>query len=119
MTIELQLQQDGFMLTFSVGVSMRPMLTQRTGQLQIEKVAADPKVNDVVLFKRSSGQYVLHRVVRKCPTHYLIRGDKFIDCEKDIAYRCYVAFWRGTHPFRLAVHKCLSCIRVILSRLRR
>lgn len=39
MTIELQLQQDGFLLTFSVGVSMRPMLTQRTEQLQIEKVA--------------------------------------------------------------------------------
>ena len=39
MTIELQLQQDGFLLTFFVGVSMRPMLTQRTEQLQIEKVA--------------------------------------------------------------------------------
>jgi hypothetical protein len=82
MTIENQLEKDGYVLTLSVGVSMRPMLTQRTEQLLIEKISAPLKINDVVLFKRNSGQYVLHRIVHKDKGFYLIRGDNCYDKEK-------------------------------------
>lgn len=143
MTIEQQLRQEGFVLTLSVGVSMRPMLTQRTEQLLIEKRTTDPKVNDVVLFRRSSGQYVLHRVIRKNKEHYLIRGDncygaekvppqqiigilkgfykgdKFIDCKTNRGYKAYVVLWRLSYPVRFAVHQCLRLARRGISMLRR
>ncbi len=143
MTIEEQLRQDGFVLTLSVGVSMKPMLTQQTEQLLIEKLTAEPKENDVVLFRRSTGQYVLHRVIRRTKVHYRIRGDnccrtekvhpqqiigilkgfykgdKFINCETDKGYKAYVILWRISYPLRFAAHQCLRPIRKAISMLRR
>jgi hypothetical protein len=122
---------------------MQPMLTQRTEQLLIEKCTADPDVNDVVLFRRSNGQYVLHRIIGKRGEHYLIRGDncygaekvrpqqiigilkgfykdeKFIDCKTDKRYRRYIAFWRVSYPLRFAAHRCLRPVRKAISILRR
>ena len=54
---------------------MKPMLTQRTEQLLIEKLTAEPKVNDVVLFRRSTGQYVLHRIIGVTDDGYIFSGD--------------------------------------------
>ena len=122
---------------------MRPMLTQRTEQLLIEKLNADPKVNDVVLFKRRNGKYVLHRIIRKYDGKYLIRGDncydremvcfdqiigilkgfyrgsRYIDCRSNKTYLCYVAFWRITYPVRFAFHIFLQFIRRVISGFRR
>ncbi len=113
MKIEEQLEKDGFALMYSVGDSMEPMLHQRTEQLLIEKINKAPKQGDVVLYKRDSGQYVLHRIVKKKKDCYIIRGDnrynnekvpshqligvlkgfyredKFIDCENNEEYRSY------------------------------
>lgn len=143
MTIEEQLQQDGYILSLSAGASMRPMLTQRTEQLLIEKLSDDPKVNDVVLFKRRNGKYVLHRIVRRCGENYLIRGDncydkeivysdqiigilkgfyrrsKYIDCGANRTYLCYVAIWRITYPVRFMIHTFLQKVRVCVLRFRR
>ena len=135
MTIEEQLQQEGYVLTLSVGISMRPMLTQRTEQLLIEKLTSEPKTNDVVLFRRRSGQYVLHRVIRKTDMHYLIRGDncygtekvqaeriigilkgfyrgdKYIDCDTNKGYKAYVVLIRLSYWFRFAVYHSLRLLR--------
>lgn len=143
MTMEEQLLQEGYVLTLPVGESMRPMLTQRKEQLLIERLTAEPKVNDVVLFRRGSGQYVLHRIVRRQGPNYRIRGDNclhgetvgpqqiigilkgfyrgdaFIDCATNRAYRRYVAVCRMGYPFRFVAGKCRQGIRGIVSRLRR
>ncbi len=143
-TIVDQLLTDGFVLTHSMGISMRPMLTQRTEQLLIERLTDLPQKNDVVLYRRSSGQYVLHRVIRREKTHYLIRGDNcygkpekvipqniigilkgfyrgetYIDCKKSRGYRAYVLFWRLSYPIRLPIHHSLRLLRRAIKKLRR
>lgn len=142
-TIEEQLRQEGYVLTLSVGVSMRPMLTQRTEQLLIEVIKEPLNVNDVVLYKRANGQYVLHRIVRDCKAYYLIRGDncygnekvfpqqiigilkgfykgdKFTDCKASKTYRCYVAFWRISYPVRFVFYKCWNLFLAVITKIRR
>ncbi len=141
LTIEEQLEKDGYVLELSVGTSMEPMLKQRREQLLIEKISSPLKNNDVVLYKRDSGQYVLHRIVSKRKSHYIIRGDnryinenvcpnqiigilkgfyrgdKFIDCKKNAGYVIYVVFWRLTYPFRFLFDKLFLLVRRIISRL--
>lgn len=141
LTIEEQLERDGYVLELSVGTSMEPMLKQRREQLLIEKISSPLKNNDVVLYKRDSGQYVLHRIVSKRKSHYIIRGDnrysnenvyptqiigilkgfyrgdKFIDCKENAGYVIYVVFWRLTYPFRFLFDKFLGLVRRIISRL--
>jgi signal peptidase I len=87
MKIEDQLEKDGFALMYSVGDSMEPMLHQRTEQLLIEKINKAPKTGDVVLYKRDSGQYVLHRIIKKKKDYYIIRGDNRYNNEKVPAYQ--------------------------------
>ena len=115
--IENQLNKDGKLLWMTTGVSMQPMLTERTEQIVIEKLNGRPKLFDVVLYKRKSGAYVLHRIVRKNSAGYVIQGDncayveqvpierilgvlvgfyrddKYIDCRKNIKYRIYSVLW--------------------------
>lgn len=143
-TIAQQLQQEGFVLTHSMGVSMQPMLKQQTEQLLIEKPDTQPRKGDVVLFCRSSGQYVLHRVIRVEKGHYLIlgdncygkpekvklqniigilkgfyRGNNYIDCRTNRGYRVYSFLWRLSYPIRFPLHHCLGFLRRVIKRLRR
>lgn len=142
-TLAEQLKKDGYVLTMSVGASMKPMLTQRREQLVIEKLETAPKNNDVVLFQRQSGKYVLHRVVRTKKDHYLIRGDnccdnekvypqqiigilkgfyrgeRYISCRESRKHRCYIAIWRLLYPVRWGYCKGKVCAYRLISRLRR
>ena len=143
-TIADQLLRDGFVLTHSMGVSMRPMLTQQTEQLLIEKLTAEPIKNEVVLYRRSSGQYVLHRVICVRQDYLLIRGDncygrpekvipqrcigilkgfyrggKYIDCKNDKGYKAYVMLLRLSYPVRLLGYQCGRVLRYAINKLRR
>lgn len=57
------------------GVSMRPFL--RDGDLVfLRRVTAPVKAGDILLFQRTTGQYVLHRVQRCLPDgNFLMLGD--------------------------------------------
>lgn len=61
-----------------VGISMEPLLHARTSIVKIEKPKSDLNVNDVVLFMRPNGDYVLHRIVKVRESDYLICGDNQI-----------------------------------------
>lgn len=123
-TIENQLETDGFVLMLSVGTSMRPLISQRQEQLMIVKITEPLQPDDIVLFKRSNGQYVLHRIVCCEDDRYVIRGDncysdeivlphqiigilegfykgrKYISCKHNGWYFCYVKLWQITYPVR-------------------
>lgn len=127
--IARQLQKEGFVLMHTVGISMKPMLHERREQNLIRSLSSDPKVNDVVLYRRGNGQYVLHRVIRRKNGNYIIRGDncyasekiprsrligvlegfyradRFIDCRKNAPYRLYVWLWRLSYPLRYLLHR--------------
>lgn len=141
-SIEDQLRKDGYVLELSVGTSMQPIIRQRTEQLLIKALNMPPKKKDVVLFRRNCGKYVLHRIVRVKQGYYMIRGDncyeneivlpdqlvgklkgfykgeRFIDCEKNLSYKVYVFFWLMSYPFRLFARKAATRMYAAYTKIR-
>lgn len=75
-TYEEQLEQHGTLVYTNVGDSMLPLLRQKRDLLIIGKRPEGPcKKYDVVLYKRPSGQYVLHRILKVGRDGYVICGD--------------------------------------------
>lgn len=80
-TIEQELELNGRCVIQTVGVSMEPLLHNRKSTVVIEKVKFPLKKYDVVLFRRPTGEYVLHRVINAAGEVYIIRGDNCIGKE--------------------------------------
>lgn len=75
-TYEEQLDLHGTLVYTNVGDSMLPLLRQRRDLLIIEKRPEGRcKKYDVILYKRPSGQYVLHRILKVRKSDYVICGD--------------------------------------------
>lgn len=70
-------QSGGEFVMKTHGTSMLPLLSDGgDGVVLVNK--GDLKVNDVVFYKRESGQYVLHRIVGKRADGFVMRGDNQI-----------------------------------------
>lgn len=80
-TIEQELERQGRVLIQTVGVSMEPLLHNRKSTVIIERVPEKLRKYDVVLYKRSGGEYVLHRVIKVRQEDYLICGDNGVERE--------------------------------------
>lgn len=142
--IEEVLERDGVIMSMPVGTSMWPMLINRQDQMIIQKVDRPLKVNDVVLFKRDSGQYVLHRLVKFRRGGYVFRGDnqvvdeygitdrhvlgilkgfykgdEYIDCETNSRYRRYVFKTRLKYALTYPLRKVYRLARQIIGKLAR
>ena len=75
--------EQGRLVYTNVGDSMNPVI--REGDLLvIEAVKAPLKVGDVPLYKRNSGQYVLHRIVGIKNGKYSMKGDNRTSVETGI-----------------------------------
>ena len=81
-TIEKQLREKGTWLFQTVGDSMEPLLHNRESTVQITAGNADLQRFDVVLYKRPSGAYVLHRIRRIRGDRLWICGDNRVGLEK-------------------------------------
>lgn len=133
----LQLEQGGFAYLTITGSSMRPLFREQTDRVRlvpVEKLAS----GDIILYQRSNGQYVLHRILRLLDEKtYLCCGDNQWETEiveayqllavvsyfyrgkkeysvRHFGYRCYVRFWVAMHPVRrplLAVRRRLGKLR--------
>ena len=69
------IERDRRLVYTNVGDSMRPLIRQDRDILIIEKPNGRLKKYDVPLYKRDSGQYVLHRVLKVRENDYVICGD--------------------------------------------
>ena len=69
------IKREGWLVYTNVGDSMRPLIRQDRDILIIEKPKGRLKKYDVPLYKRDSGQYVLHRVLKVRESDYVICGD--------------------------------------------
>ena len=111
------IDRDGRLVYTNVGDSMKPLIRQDRDILIIEKKEGRLKKYDVPLYKRDSGQYVLHRVLKVRSDDYVICGDNRYSKEygitdrniigvltavvrngreismTDIRYRIYVHLW--------------------------
>ncbi|MBO5746751.1 MAG: S24/S26 family peptidase [Clostridia bacterium] len=126
--IEEIIERDGQVLEMTYGVSMQPMLRQGQNPVVISKVVSTPKKHAVILFKDSTGKYILHRIIKVTKDGFVTRGDnlfvtesvasdgvlgvltgyykgeKYIDCEKNFGYRVYSFFTPMCYVFRKTRH---------------
>ncbi len=127
-TIEKQLAEQGFYVSTTVGVSMRPMLRNRRDRVIIRPVGEGRLSKwDLPLYKRPDGKYVLHRIIGVGDGYYIIRGDNTYAKETvpdewilgvvtefyrgdrhvmadDRRYRRYAAVWHAIYPLRKPIH---------------
>lgn len=85
LTLEECLAENGF-LTYRIrGVSMQPMLRQGCDLFTVVPKGSERcKKYDVVLYRRPSDPYVLHRIIEVRPDSYVILGDNCIAKEYGI-----------------------------------
>ena len=126
-TFEEILTRDGRLVYTSVGDSMWPLIRQGRDLLVIERPKGRLKKYDVPLYKRESGQYVLHRVLRVRENDYVICGDNRWHRETgitdeniigvltavirdgkelpvtDLRYRLYAHLWCDLFPLRALI----------------
>ena len=139
-SFEELLEKEGRLIYSNVGDSMRPLIRQGRDLLVIERPSGRLKKYDVPLYRRDSGQYVLHRVVQVRENDYVLRGDNRLHRETGITdrhvvgvltavirdgkelsmsgfgYRLRVRLWCGFYPLRAVV---LKGIRVLKRKMRK
>ncbi len=121
---------------FTVGVSMRPLLTERKTHVMIAP-PGKVKNGDVLLYVRKNGALVLHRLIKQDESSYYMRGDNTYGLEciekaqalgvmtyiyrkgktfdvKNKAYRAYVVLWRALYPCRWLLFKAKAIFRRLL-----
>lgn len=74
-TFEQELEQHGTLIYTNVGDSMMPLLRAHRDLIIIEKASGRCKKYDVPLYRRDSGQYVLHRILKVRKEDYVTCGD--------------------------------------------
>lgn len=110
-------------VTVTVGDSMEPLLYDRSTRVVIVKADRELRKNDLPVYKRPTGQFVMHRIIRADKEYYYTRGDNRTGLEKvpkdwvqgvvmhiyrkdrDFGvdnkwYRSYVVVWNFIYPCR-------------------
>ncbi|MCR5022367.1 S24/S26 family peptidase [Ruminococcus sp.] len=137
------IDRDGRLVYTNVGDSMKPLIRQDRDILIIEKKEGRLKKYDVPLYKRDSGQYVLHRVLKVRSDDYVICGDNRYSKEygitdrniigvltavvrngreipmTDIRYRIYVHLWCDFFPVRAFILKAKRTPKWLKRKLKR
>ena len=86
--------EQGRLVYTNEGDSMYPLI--REGNLLVIEAVKEPlKVGDIPLYKRDSGQYVLHRIVEIKNGKYWMKGDNRTGVEKGIADRHIIGVLTG------------------------
>lgn len=135
-TFEEVLKKDGRLIYTNVGDSMQPLIRQGRDLVVIEPPPAGRlKRFDVPLYRRGSGQYVLHRILKVRENDYVLCGDNRRHKETGITdgniigvltavirdgrtlkvtdrrYRLYVGLWCGLFPLRALLLMCRDVLK--------
>lgn len=140
--IEEVLQAGGQVELTVTGRSMRPMLWDRRSKVRLSKPDCLSR-GDIILYRRMTGQYVLHRITWRTAKGYICCGDAQWILEKDIGadqvigkmyaftlgqrwvkcnnflYRIYWQTWLTLRPLRKLAIGIRHCLRSIRRRNRR
>lgn len=73
--LEMQLQTGGKARLTVTGYSMMPMLRNRRDSVALITPKAQLKPGDIILYRRETGQYVLHRIIAAASQGYICCGD--------------------------------------------
>ncbi|MDO5144042.1 MAG: S24/S26 family peptidase [bacterium] len=130
-SFEEEIQRSGYLIYRNVGDSMLPLIRQGRDLVLISrKPEGRLRRYDVPLYRRESGQYVLHRIVKVRRDDYVLCGDNRWRLEEGISdrhiigvltavirngrrlpvtdwrYRLYVCLWCGLRPVRALALWC-------------
>lgn len=94
-SFEEELKNNGKLIYTNVGDSMMPLIRQDKDLLIIERAEGRLKKYDVPLYKRDSGEYVLHRILKVRKDDYVICGDNRYRREYGIADRHIIGVLTG------------------------
>ena len=139
-TFEEELNRTGRLIYTNVGDSMLPLIRQGRDLLIIEKSHGRLKKYDIPLYRRDSGQYVLHRILKVRDSDYVICGDNrwvkeygitdrhIIGVMKAVVrkgrevsvsnwrYRLYVHIWCDFFPIRGFIIHAVSKLKRIVKK---
>lgn len=105
------------------GISMLPMLRQGKDSVELSPLPEKLKKYDLPVYQTPRGKYLMHRVVKVTPTHYICLGDNTLEYEtilpeqmiglvtaftrngrrisvRNPFYRLYCILWGLTPPLR-------------------
>lgn len=94
-TFEEEIEKSGKIIYINVGDSMMPFIKQGRDVLVISRAEGRLKRYDVPLYKRDSGQYVLHRILKVRENDYVICGDNRWSKEYGITDRHIIGVLTG------------------------
>ena len=126
--IALQLENGGRARLTVTGRSMLPLLRAHRDAVELILVSGQQKKGKIILYRRESGQFVLHRIVGLTKDGYICCGDNEAAREPvahrqllavvdglvrkgkhvsmgHLSYRVYTALWVGFFPCRGAYIK--------------
>ncbi|MBO5838017.1 MAG: S24/S26 family peptidase [Clostridia bacterium] len=72
--LQVQLQEGGRANLTVTGYSMHPLLRNRRDSVVLVPPGKQKK-GDIILYRRESGQFVLHRIIQQEQQHYICSGD--------------------------------------------
>lgn len=122
------IEKNGFYLSTPAGSSMWPFIKGGQDQVEVRAVTGKLRKYDAILYKRPSGEHVLHRIVGKRKGVYRVRGDNCYYTEnvepslilgrlvriyqngtgqKDVnlpGYRMKIRLWSYIYPLRFLCH---------------
>ena len=94
-TLKDEIKRTGRIIYTNVGDSMMPLIKQGRDVLVISAVNGRLKRYDIPLYKRDSGQYVLHRILKVRKNDYVICGDNRCNKEYGITDRHIIGVLSG------------------------
>ena len=135
--LAVQLENGGHARLPVTGGSMLPLLRPGRDAVHLKPLTGEEKKGDIVLYCRSSGQYVLHRIIGSDGADHICCGDNQAQRERvkavqllavveaierrgkrypvtQLSYRCYTALWVGLvfmRPGYIALRRRLGRLR--------
>ncbi len=128
-TFEKELKEKGYLVYHNVGDSMMPLIKQGRDLMVLESIKRPVKKYDAVLYKSEDGRYIMHRIIGKNDSGFILRGDnryeneygikneqilalltavirdgKEIKCES-LKYKFYVHLWYKLYFLRKFIFK--------------
>lgn len=119
------LDKTGIYSGLTSGTSMEPLIHHQKDTIIVTKANGRLKKYDIPVYKGKNGKMIMHRIIKVCDNHYIIQGDntnykeyvtddmiigrlsgfykngkKYIDLEKNKAYKFYSKIWVAILPLR-------------------
>lgn len=136
-----ELEKHGSYFSVPHGISMKPMIYDLQGIVELHTLEGEAKRLDVVMYENKRGAGVIHRVLRVKDDHYVINGDnnyfleyvpksevraiavrffrkgKWYDCDSR-GYRLYAHIWADIYFIRMPVFFVRDKIKKLFRRVR-